>query len=322
MNTINIDSLSEQVGTYHIDTFITCSSFEDRCFIIPNKIANSQSISQSFIFFNGNEYQSIADNAIKLKQIFTNETDTIELNSDDPIYNYFEIYEVVKKLINSNQPNLLIDITTFTHESLLVLLKLLYINKDSLGNVYMAYITAKEYSTNQSEDKDKWLSKGVKEIRTIIGYPGITDPTKLNHLIILFGFEIERTKKLIEEYEYDEITLGFGDTPIQSNHLKINSERHKRLMLEYPNANKMIFSLIDPFKTKEEIENYISMNGYSDQNIVIAALNNKISTIGAGLAALENNRIQLAYAKPNVYNAEGYSAAGEDVFLYQIFLDK
>ena len=53
-------------------------------------------------------------------------------------------------------------------------------------------------------------------------------------------------------------------------------------------------------------------------NTVIAPLNTKISTIGADLAALENENIQLAYAKPNIYNVDGYSIPNEFIYLDKI----
>jgi hypothetical protein len=47
-------------------------------------------------------------------------------------------------------------------------------------------------------------------------------------------------------------------------------------------------------------------------------LNNKISTIGAGLAAIENESIQLTYAKPAIYNVEGYSKANDDIYIFDL----
>ena len=88
-------------------------------------------------------------------------------------------------------------------ESILMVsgLFLLEFFKEYLGDIYVSYIGAKEYSVNEKNEDDKWLSKGIKEIRTVIGYPGFSDPTKDNHLLILFGFESDRTKRLINEFE-------------------------------------------------------------------------------------------------------------------------
>jgi hypothetical protein len=46
-------------------------------------------------------------------------------------------------------------------------------------------------------------------------------------------------------------------------------------------------------------------------------MNNKISTLGAGLAAFENPNIQLTYVQANQYNLVGYSEAGDDFIFWK-----
>jgi hypothetical protein len=45
----------------------------------------------------------------------------------------------------------------------------------------------------------------------------------------------------------------------------------------------------------------------SEYNTVICPLNTKPSTIGAALAAIKSDNIQLVYAQPVQYNTKGYS---------------
>lgn len=313
------EEFSKQAKDDNIDVFISCSSFEERCFVIP-KLASKFNPKRRVVFYNTNEVEAIRTNAKKLSQLERVNTELIELNSDEPIHNYLKIIQLFDHISLNfpDRPNLVIDTTTFTHETLLVLLRILHLRSDSLGEIRVCYVGAKEYSFNLEKDADKWLSKGVDEIRTILGYPGFTDATKENHLIILFGFEFERTRRIIEEYEFDLITLGFGDEPIQNNHMKINCERHKRLLKEHPEAREFKFSLRDPIQTKTQLLEYVNSEGLKGLNTVIAPLNNKLSTIGAGLAAIENEDIQLAYAKATIYNTEGYSVPNEDIYYCKI----
>ncbi|MPM08893.1 hypothetical protein SDC9_55209 [bioreactor metagenome] len=303
----------------NISLFICCSSFEDRCFVIPRLVSKFKN-TKRVVFFNSNEAESIKINANKLLNLAKKNTRLIELNSDKPISNYVNIIQLFDEIKYEfpNRPNITIDTTTFTHETLLVLFRILHLRKEDLGDIRICYVGAKEYSTNMKNETDKWLSKGVDEIRTILGYPGFTDPTKKNHLIILFGFEFERTKKIIEEYEFDVITLGFGDEPIQDNHMKINCERHMRLLVEHPDAREFRFSLKNPIQTKIQLLQYINLEELNGYNTVIAPLNNKLSTLGAGLAAIENENIQLAYAKATIYNTEGYSVPNDDIYYSKI----
>jgi hypothetical protein len=313
------DEFSQQAKEDKIDVFISCSSFEERCFVIP-KLAEKFKPKSRVVFYNTNEVGAIRINAQKLYQLAEGNSELIELNSDDPIQNYLQIIRLFDQIATlfPNRPNFAIDTTTFTHETLLILLRILHLRKDSLGEILVCYVGAKEYSINMQNEADKWLSKGVDEIRTILGYPGFTDPTKENHLIILFGFEFERTRKIIEEYEFDVITLGFGDEPIQDNHMKINCERHKRLLKEHPEAREFKFSLRDPIQTKTQLLEYVNSEGLRGLNTVIAPLNNKLSTIGAGLAAIANEDVQLAYAKATIYNTAGYSVPNNDIYYCRI----
>ncbi|GAB2546678.1 hypothetical protein [Spirosoma aerophilum] len=318
MATIKAKSISSVFSKESIDVFISSSSFEDRCFEIPRHL--DFEIKHTLIFFNSNEEQKIITNANLLTQLFHNNVKSVDLSSDDPIGNYIKIHKSLLSIFSHKGLNLFVDTTTFTHETLLVLLKIICLNKTNFNKVIFGYVGAKDYSYNTVIDNDKWLSKGIKEIRTILGYPGYTDPTLKNHLIILFGFESERTEKLIEYYEFNKVSLGFVSlgNAIQSNHYKINYERHCLLLDRFPFAEKFEFSLIDPVVTKKNILALVQNN--SDYNSVVAPMNNKISTIGAGLAAIENADIQLSYAKPLLYNSKAYSISNGVVHYFKLRL--
>ena len=53
-------------------------------------------------------------------------------------------------------------------------------------------------------------------------------------------------------------------------------------------------------------------------NTVIAPMNNKISTVGAALAALKNPNIQISYAQADIYNVVGYSMPNDDYYLGEL----
>lgn len=322
MKKINSSQLETEVVKLDIDYFFVSSSFEERCFSISRQLKNLSC--KKIIFYNSNESEAIIENSVKLEELFVHDAERVDLNTDNPIYNYINIYNIINRLVKNNgksKPNIFIDVTTFTHETLLVLIRLMKFHQNDLGNIFVSYIGAKEYSTNEEDDSEKWLSKGIKEIRTVIGYPGFSDPTRKNHLLILFGFESDRTKRIIDEFEFENITLGFANiqNSIQANHQQINAERHKDLVQEY-NADIFEFSLIDVDTVKKSILEYLSSDKYKDMNTVIAPMNNKISTIGAGLAAIENENIQITYAKANMYNTEGYSVPNEDVYFCHLDL--
>jgi hypothetical protein len=320
MKKINLSYLKTEFANKNIDILISSSSFEDRCLIIPDSFTNLVS-KERRVFFNRNESSIAIQNAEIIQRLNKDKTKKVSLDTNNPIYTYHQIYSTIDSLVE-NHSNLVlaIDVTTFTHESLLILLKCIELRKDRFKQIFCLYVGAKEYSYNVDNVDEKWLSKGIIDIRSIIGYPGVTDFTAKNHLMILFGFELSRTRQIVKEYEYDYISIGFADIEksIQTNHQRINFNRHRKLIKEYSNVKEFKFSCVDPYDTKKRILDYINQIPFKNSNTVIAPLNNKISTIGAGLAAIENESIQLTYAKPAIYNVEGYSKANDDIYIFDL----
>ena len=300
----------------NISLLICSASFEERASSVIKSIKRTN-IKKRLLIFNEDEKHNFEDcvNFYKKKKFelmnvkFKNPVDIIEK------YN-----EYFSSIFIKNLDNILLDITTFTHEGLLITLKYLKLYKQYFNNLYIVYVCAKEYSTNEKDITKKWLSKGIKRINSVLGYPGNINPSRKNHLVILFGFEEERTFKLIQELDFDTISLGFGspDDSIHYEHAKINQEKHETLFRIIPNADKFCFSLRDPLIAKKHIIEHIAK--YPNYNTVIAPMNNKLSTVGAALVAFEHPEIQLCYAKPNEYNIEGYSSPSDECYLIKLEL--
>ena len=86
MEKLNHISFKDVAAGLNIRTFMTCSSFEERCFIIPQLLPDNQEI-QKIFFYNTNEDEVIISNAERLVSENIN-SEKIPLNSDDPIGNY------------------------------------------------------------------------------------------------------------------------------------------------------------------------------------------------------------------------------------------
>jgi len=300
---------------YSIDLFICSSSFEERCLSIPFQISKID-YNKVFICYNANHTSNI-NNTKYLLDLFNKKSVEIKFNSERPLSIAENFYLALKNSLTSPKLNIILDITTFTHEALLIIIKILSLFKDRIENLYILYVGAREYSYNQ-KDEDKWLSKGIGNIRTVLGYSGLINPSNSNHLIILFGFEYERTSKLIDTFDSYKVSLGFGSKweSINQNHYKINYERHLKLMQYYPRCEKFEFSLTDPYSTKKILIDQISK--FPNYNTIIASMNNKISTIGAALVGIKDKNIQLCYVTANQYNIECYSIPSEDYYFYTL----
>lgn len=215
------------------------------------------------------------------------------------------------------------DITSLSHEMLVAFMGLLQ-SKSLLKGTTLLYTGADEYSFNTPNDQ-KWLSRGVVEVRSILGFPGTMLPSKKLHLIIMAGFETERATEVINRYEPSRLTIAYGakDHSVSEEHHLTNlgfAQSILNSVLENSTPtlppHKLEFSCTDPFFTKSSLESYISQ--FPNENIVICPLNTKISTVGAALAALEMPDIQICYAQPAEYNIGGYASPGEDITMIKL----
>lgn len=318
---INRDTLVRSIPR-DIDLFICSVSFEERCITIPSSICDGN-LKKSLIFKNKAESAFLPDekiekNAKLLKSILGENSTVVEISRNNPLLLSNKIQTHLKEMLDSQQKNIAIDITTFTHEALLIIFKVLFLlNKNHKKEIFLIYNHATDYSYNITDCTKKWLSKGTKEPRTIFGYPGISKPLNQTHLMVLVGIEAERTSKLIDYYEPSILSLGLGkDCEANVMLHPMHKEIYDDLFSFYHEVDKFHFSCKDPLETRDDILKQV--NRYSNYNIAIVPMNNKISTIGAGLAAIENPTIQLCYSSASLYNTDGYSLPSGECSLIEL----
>ena len=203
----------------------------------------------------------------------------------------------------------LVDITTFTHEALLILVRLLQ-SRVRQKPVTLLYAPADEYSIGLPS-AEKWLSKGITDIRSVLGYPGSSRPSWKSHLIVLVGYEGDRAERLLDEFQPHVISLGFGEagsaTAIQ--HEQANRDVFAKLANKVSRYSEFEFSCTDIAAVERAVSAQSLL--FPDCNVVIAPMNSKLSTVGVAGAAFRNEDIQLCYASASQYNTEGYSRPGK-----------
>jgi hypothetical protein len=228
------------------------------------------------------------------------------------------INDVVSTVVSRTEPQrFLVDITTFTRESLLMLVRCLKWAAKKSDTIEFIYAHAKEYSVGDPQ-KDKWLSKGIREVRSVLGFPGDLLPSRRSHLIILVGFESERALSLIRECEPAAISLGLADeSEIGTQpHQGTNVYTIQRLKSILGNVDEFTFKAYDPEETRAVLQSQVRK--MQAHNTIIAPMNTKISTLGAALLGLDDPSIQLCYAQANIYNYKKYSIPGDDYYLVKL----
>jgi hypothetical protein len=320
MNTrkFEINLLNNELA-YPVDVFICCGSYENRCRTIPD-IVDPERISHAIVVENKDLSIYVGENSQYLRDRFGEKTIDLATDSGNPVLTADNIRSALKSLKNKSPQKYVIDITTFRHESLLILINLLKQMTTADDRIDLLYVSASDYSIGD-EIKDKWLSKGVAAVRSILGYSGDFSPSKKMHLIIIVGYEHQRASALIDILEPGKISLGHGKSS------SVTDDKHrvaqdffykmlKNMMVLRGNVDEFEFSCNDPLETRDAI--LLQSNKFSDYNVVVAPMNTKLSTVGAGLATFINNEIQLCYAQAEQYNNHGYSSPGANCYMFEL----
>ncbi len=299
-----------------IDVFICCASFEDRCRSVAN-IIEPELIKHALIAENKNLSHYVGENAKALRSLFGSRVEDVPIDSTNPLLTADNLDSALKSISTDSPLHYLVDITTFTHESLLILFKLLRLHKKPEDKVTFVYTGASDYSTTE-ETEDKWLSKGVGDIRSILGYPGEVLPSKKDQLIILVGYEYQRASKLIESFEPDKISLGYGKAGSETVEKHPEANLHFKKLVDkvattYGTIGNFEFPCNEPMDAKRAILECIRAT--PNHNHIVTPMNTKLSTIGCALAAIEDETIQLCYAQALQYNYRSYSSPGDTCYL-------
>jgi hypothetical protein len=297
-----------------IDLFLTCSSFEDRCLTISKHIDVSR-VKKTLVFYNDDQRKLVKDRAEQLCSFFLN-AELIAFDSNNSLTIADKFLHIFLDTELSNK-NIVVDITTFTHEALLILLKVLTLFKKETSTILLVYNSASAYCHEVKSKEEIWLSKGLKDKRTILGYPGKTIPYQSFHFIMLVGYEIERAKLLIEAYEPEFLSLGLGaeNESIDHDLYLVNKHKYENLKIIYKDIGEFDFSCIHPISTAKSLLQQI--NRFPNYNVVISPMNNKISTLGCGLLAINKPDIQIIYSRANIYNTECYSISSKDFYIFE-----
>lgn len=315
LNKFNLSELNSLLpGDY--DLFICSSSFEARCLSVPNAII-SKKVKKVIVVTNVDLDEYVGQNTFNLSEKFSSST-VINIKTSDPIQTADNLDSCLVSTLGDNfEGKILLDITAFTHESLLIILRIIYLRSPK-AQVTCTYASAAEYSLGD-DVKHKWLSRGIGEVRSVLGFPGNIVPSRKTHLILIVGYEHERAAGIIEAIEPNSIALGYGrsgsattDKDKGANELYMHLV--EQMATSFSDVKCFEIPCDDPEGTRNEIQTQIKSAG--DMNILLAPMNNKLSTVGAAWAALQDENVQMCYAQALRYNFANYSSPGSQFYFF------
>lgn len=316
MSSVKLSRLNNSIPDIY-DLFICSSSFEDRCLSAPSRLKRKH-FEKVVVIENKRGSELIHKNTEKICGLYSGKVRVLSIDYQDPIEIADTICSEIKRTSQRRKANVLVDITTFTHETLMILLKVIAIKKSQITATCL-YTNASDYCPNSDLDR-KWLSRGCKEIHSILGYSGLLLPSQRTRLIVVVGYEYNRAADVISAFEPNSLTLVYGTS--DNSTTEKNKEANK-LYLDLVQQMSFNFEFIerveipcdDPDKTAEILcELYKT---HSDENIIVIPMNNKLSTIGVAKSIMLNDSVQACYAPAVIYNESDYSLPGKSCYIYK-----
>lgn len=320
IRSVSESDLASSVSEFAIEHLIVSATFEPRAFTLWNQISD-RIPGRKIVCYNANHRSYIQ----KSLQEFSEraEPDAVPLNSDDPRITFDALKEAIEGLPRGR---VAIDITGFTKESLAMLLYIARYRLADPSKLCVYYHRAAAYGASPSKG---WLSRGIKDVRSIVGFGGHVRVSGDTHLFILPGFETDRARNIIDAVEPDMISIGVPLVSSGRDHDAGGfSNPHEEPLLEFVREIQNVyaniglsqfdFSALDPIRTRDSI---MAAVAGEENNVVVACLNSKVSTVGACLAAICNPMIQMLYAQPISYNIECYSEPSGEFLFFNIEYD-
>ena len=298
------------------NALITAASFEERSKYWLSEFLESGGESEAVFLVDlierGDQY---AENLAAMKERGVKNVERINRFSSTSLWQW--VVRVVEQA-SATKANLTIDVTCMPRELLGMLLFAVSVKRQRFSTISVAYVSAPEggYATQNRRlpESARWLSKGVECVRSIVGYPGTFRSERPCHLVVFAGHERERIVRLVEFIEPHRLTISgeleHSSTVPGAREISASIAKELKRKIQVPKIGDIRFSSSSISEVYHSLkESDLSGAG---ENVALAAMNTKLSFVGAALFALSNRSIRMMYAVPSEYNSlycEGVGAA-------------
>jgi len=282
------------------DLFICCASFEDRCISSTSKMG-ADFLTRFAVIFVIEEplyKRQVDNNLFRLQSELGKRTAegifVISCQRENPMEGVTELKNIWRqcKPKDSEEPFITIDISGFTKIYLLELLHYLVIDLN-LGIPRMLHTTQKYLPTK--------LTRGVEQITTVPNFFGSPSLEKQTILILLLGFEPERSLAVWKHFNPSKTIALITNPPRYGNldYLKYAQENNSYL-LSQPSVEVRNVPADNPYAIKNVLE-VIYNDTRGSFNMVIGPFGTKSQAIGVFLLCLEHPKVQVVYSFPIKY---------------------
>ncbi|MBL1258013.1 hypothetical protein [Methylocystis sp. Sn-Cys] len=317
---IGKEALIEQLG-HDPAVFVGWSGFEERSVTSLRALASMETIEVIQLYSEPFDYEAVGFQTEYEKLAGHRLSSSIGISRQDQ-YQIQSAFRDAYRIALKNQRGLIVDISAMPRD--VVIIGVDTIIEEWLSckiKVKIVYNFAIDYDCRQKDVSKKWLSKGITRIVPVLGFSGKLYPGRDTTLLALIGFDPDRLMRIVEKAGVQSIVLGLGTTSMAER--KWLENESKRLASELSSSvivnNSFEFNCEDAEGTARMIVGAI--DNMSGTNIILAPLNNKISTIAAALACKIRPGVQICYAPALIYNVEGHSKPSDEFWIVDDFGD-
>jgi len=282
------------------DLFICCSSFEERCLSSTLRMGPDFRTRFAIIFvIEESFYKKEVDKNLsrlqgELRKRATEGVFIISCRRENPIDAMSQLKNIWAKCApkNSDEPFITVDISSFTKLYLLEILHYLVIELN-LGIPRILH-TTQTYLPGR-------LTHGVEQIATAPNFFGSVPVEKQTLLVLLLGFESERTLAVWKHYNPAK-TIALITNPPRYGKLDYlhYAQKNNAYLLSQPSVEVRDVPADNPYAVKDVLE------GIYDEirrsfSMVIGPFGTKPQAVGVFLFCLEHSKVQVAYSFPANY---------------------
>jgi len=201
---------------------ITMGSWEARFVLGVEHLVSVNKFDGISVIFSKEFSEKSLDNRMKVKDICTKEqlhSVSVEIEFDEQVKTYISIeqhIDLIKSRIVDSSITLILDITTMPRELIWTCLTLCCDEKIHVEWVY--------YPPNKYDDE--WLTRDPGIPRMVLRRSGVTRYGKPTAIVVITGFDTDRTLKAISYFEPSIVLLGI-QTGEQYENLKRNANEQK-----------------------------------------------------------------------------------------------
>ncbi len=282
------------------DLFICCASFENRCLSSVSKMGVDYRTNFAIIFVIEEPLykRQVDTNLFRLQSELGKRTSkgifVISCQRENPIDGITQLKNIWRqcKPRNPEEPFITIDISGFTKVYLLELLYHLVVELN-LGIPRILH-TTQTYLPSK-------LTQGIEQITTIPNFFGSPSLAKQTILILLLGFEPERSLAVWKHFNPSQTIALITNPPRYGNldYLKY-AQKNNAYLLSQPSVEVRDVLADNPYAVKSVLQTI-----YDDTrdlfNMVIGPFGTKPQAVGVFLFCLEHLKVQVVYSFPVTY---------------------